>query len=89
MYVSSHCVISGFCEIGEYSLLRVNSTYNDYSIIAKDNRIGSGIFVVKRSEIGNVMLGSPAKPALKSSYDAFDVDAGRNLIWHGLESQGI
>jgi sugar O-acyltransferase (sialic acid O-acetyltransferase NeuD family) len=73
VYISSHCVVSGFCEIGEYSFLGVNSTFNDHIKIAKDNIIGSGAVVVKNTEEAKVMVGFPARPALKSSYDAFNV----------------
>lgn len=73
VYISSHCVISGFCEIGEYSFLGVNSTFNDNIKIAKDNIIGSGALIVKNTEEAKLMIGSPAKPALKSSYEAFNV----------------
>jgi acetyltransferase-like isoleucine patch superfamily enzyme len=76
VYVSSHCVISGFCEIGENSFLGVNSTYNDNIKIAKDNIIGSGAVVIKDTEPGVVMMGSPAKPGSKTSYEAFDVIPG-------------
>ncbi len=73
VYLSSHCVISGFCEIGEYSFLGVNSTFNDNLKIGKDNIIGSGALMVKSTEEGKLMVGSPARPASKSSYEAFNV----------------
>jgi sugar O-acyltransferase (sialic acid O-acetyltransferase NeuD family) len=73
VYISSHCVISGFCEIGAYSFLGVNATFNDNIRIGRDNIIGSGALVVKNTEDGKLMVGSPAKPALKSSYEAFNV----------------
>ena len=76
VYVSSHCVVSGFCEIGEYSFLGVNSTFNDNIKIAKDNIIGSGAVVIKDTEPGVVMVGSPAKPGSKTSYEAFNVMPG-------------
>ena len=73
VYISSHCVISGFCEIGEYSFLGVNSTFNDSIIVAKDNVIGSGALIVKNTEPAKLMIGSPAKAAARSSYEAFNV----------------
>jgi len=73
VYISSHCVISGFCEIGAYSFLGVNATFNDNIKVAKDNIIGSGALVVKNTEAGKLMVGAPAKPAAKSSYEAFNV----------------
>lgn len=73
VYLSSHCVISGFCEIGEYSFLGVNCTFNNNIKLGKDNIVGSGALIVKNTEDGKLMIGSPAKPALKSSYEAFNV----------------
>lgn len=73
VYLSSHCVISGFCEIGEYSFLGVNCTFNDNIKLGKDNIVGSGALIVKNTEDGKLMIGSPAKPAEKTSYEAFNV----------------
>lgn len=73
VYLSSHVVISGFCEIGEYSFLGVNSTFNDNIKLGKDTIVGSGALIVKNSENGQLLVGSPAKPAAKSSYEAFNV----------------
>lgn len=73
VYLSSHCVISGFCEIGESSFLGVNCTFNHNIKLGKDNIVGSGALIVKNTEDGKLMIGSPAKPALKSSYEAFNV----------------
>lgn len=74
VYFSSHCVISGFCEIGAYSFLGVNCTFNDNITIAPDTIVGSGGLVVKNSEQkGALLVGSPAKVASKSSYEAFNV----------------
>lgn len=73
VYLSSHCVVSGFCVIGEYSFLGVNCTFNDNIKLGKDNIVGSGALIVKNTEVGKLMIGSPAKPAEKSSYAAFNV----------------
>lgn len=73
VYLSSHCVISGFCVIGAYSFLGVNCTFNDNIKLGRDNIVGSGALVVKNTEDGKLMIGSPAKPAEKSSYEAFKV----------------
>lgn len=73
-YLSSHCVISGFCEIGMYAFLGVNCTFNDNISIANDTLIGSGTLVVKTvEEVGKVLMGTPAKIADRSSYEAFNV----------------
>ncbi|MFY0631077.1 MAG: acetyltransferase [Flavobacteriaceae bacterium] len=74
-YLSSHCVISGFCSIGEYSFLGVNCTFNDNVSIADDTLISSGALIVKNSEKkGALLMGSPARAASKTSYQAFNVN---------------
>ncbi len=49
-FISSHCVISGFCEIGENSFLGVNCTIENNVKIAKDNFIGAGALIQKNTE---------------------------------------
>jgi sugar O-acyltransferase (sialic acid O-acetyltransferase NeuD family) len=73
VYLSSHCVISGFCTIKKYSFLGVNCTFNDEITLAEDNIVGSGSLIVKNSQKGNLLIGSPARVAPKTSYDAFNV----------------
>lgn len=73
VYISSHVVISGFCVIGAYSFLGVNATFNDNISLGKDNIVGSGALVVKPSDEGKLLVGAPARPAPKSSYEAFGV----------------
>lgn len=46
-FISSHCVVSGFCEIGENSFLGVNCTIEDNTKIAKDNFVGAGSLIQK------------------------------------------
>jgi len=48
-FISSHCVISGFCEVGENSFLGVNCTIEDNTKIAKDNFIGAGSLIQKNT----------------------------------------
>lgn len=73
VYISSHCVVSGFCRIGEASFLGVNSTLNDNIKLGKDNIVGSGALIVRNTDDGKLMIGSPAKSSVKSSYEAFNV----------------
>ena len=73
VYISSHCVISGFCEIGEASFLGVNSTFNDNITVAPDTIIGSGTLLVRNTEKGQLIMGVPGKPVSKTSYEAFNV----------------
>jgi sugar O-acyltransferase (sialic acid O-acetyltransferase NeuD family) len=73
VFVSSHCIVAGFCEVGEFSFLGVNSTCNDNITVAKDNIIGSGALIWKNTKIGQVMIGSPAVPSLLSSYQTMKI----------------
>ena len=73
VYISSHVVISGFCHIGAYSFLGVNATFNDNIKLGEDNVVGSGALIIRNSDKGVLLVGSPAKAAQKSSYEAFDV----------------
>lgn len=80
VYISSHVVISGYCVIGAYSFLGVNSTFNDSIKLGKDNIVGSGALIVKSSEEGKLLVGAPARPAPKTSYEAFGVTEEEIII---------
>lgn len=73
VYISSHCVISGYTKIGAYSFLGVNSTFNERLSIAPDTLVGSGAVVIRNTEKGNVYVGNPAKPLEKTSYEVLGV----------------
>jgi sugar O-acyltransferase (sialic acid O-acetyltransferase NeuD family) len=72
-YISSHVVISGYCEVGNNCFLGVNSCVGDDLKIADDCVIGAGAVIIKNTEPGLVYVGNPAKP-LKSSYETFGVN---------------
>jgi sugar O-acyltransferase (sialic acid O-acetyltransferase NeuD family) len=61
VFVTSHCVISGFCEIGEFSFLGVNCTLADEVKIAKDNFLSMGAVVSKSTEEDGLYKGNPAE----------------------------
>jgi sugar O-acyltransferase (sialic acid O-acetyltransferase NeuD family) len=70
VFIASHAVISGYCEIGESSFVGVNSTFNDRVRVAPDNVIGSGALVTRDTEPGRVYVGSPARAVPgRSSFD--------------------
>jgi len=76
-FITSHCVISGFCDIGESSFLGVNCTLGDNVSIPPDTIVGAGAVVHKSlSGPGSVWVGNPARLLGKSAYDAFDVPEG-------------
>ncbi|WP_243039779.1 acetyltransferase [Dyella sedimenti] len=70
VFVASHAVISGYCDIGESSFIGVNSAFNDGVKIAPDNVIGAGALVTRDTEAGRVYVGSPARAVPdRSSFD--------------------
>ena len=70
VFIASHAVISGYCEIGESSFVGVNTTFNDHVKVAQDNVIGSGALVTRDTEAGRVYVGSPARAVPdRSSFD--------------------
>lgn len=75
VYLSSHCVVSGFCNIGANSFLGVNCTFNDNVSLAEDTVVGSGALIVKSySDKGLLLVGTPAKPSSKNSYELFNLE---------------
>lgn len=58
-FISSHVVISGFCDIGENSFLGVNSTLANNVNIGRDNWIGPGVTINRSTESG-ALLSAPA-----------------------------
>jgi len=70
VFVASHAVISGYCDIGESSFIGVNSAFNDGVKVAPDNVIGAGALVTRDTEAGRVYVGSPARALPdRSSFD--------------------
>ena len=61
VFISSHCVISGFCEIGECSFLGVNCTLADNVKVASDNFISMGAVVSKSTVYDGLYKGNPAE----------------------------
>ncbi len=60
VFVASHAVISGYCEIGESSFIGVNATFNDGVKVARDTVIGAAAVVTRDTEPGCIYVGSPA-----------------------------
>jgi sugar O-acyltransferase (sialic acid O-acetyltransferase NeuD family) len=61
VFIASHAVVSGYCEIGERSFIGVNATLKDGVKVAADNVIGAGAVVTRDTEPGRVYVGSPAQ----------------------------
>jgi sugar O-acyltransferase (sialic acid O-acetyltransferase NeuD family) len=61
VFVSSHVVISGYCEVGESCFLGVNSCLGDNVKVARDCVIGAGAVVLKPTEAAGIYQGNPAE----------------------------
>lgn len=59
-FITSHVVISGFCEIGENSFIGVNAAVADGVKIEKDNFIAMGAVINKNTEENSIYRGNPA-----------------------------
>lgn len=62
-FISSHVVISGFCDIGENSFIGVNATLANNVNIGKDNWIGPNITIMKSTESGALYKTDQPEPA--------------------------
>lgn len=60
-FLSSHVVISGYCSVGRYSFMGVNSTVADKVTIAQDNFIALASVINKNTEADRIYRGNPAK----------------------------
>jgi sugar O-acyltransferase (sialic acid O-acetyltransferase NeuD family) len=72
-FVSSHVVISGFCDIGENTFMGVNSTVANNVRVAPDNWIGPGTVILKDTEPGNLFRTEQPEPARVSALRFFKV----------------
>lgn len=73
-WLTSHCVVSGFCRIGKGSFLGVNATLGDNVELGEDTVFGAGALTVKNLlEKGKVYVGSPVKTLERTAYEQFDI----------------
>jgi sugar O-acyltransferase (sialic acid O-acetyltransferase NeuD family) len=72
-FISSHVVISGYCDIGESCFLGVNSTLGDHVHVGRDCVIGAGAVIVKNTEPGKVYKGDREAGSRISSLALFKV----------------
>lgn len=75
-YVTSHAVLSGYCDIGESSFLGVNCTVVDNVKVAKDCIVGAGALITRDTEEGKVYPGSATMASKASSLKVFKVKEG-------------
>lgn len=72
-FISSHVVVSGYCEIGESSFVGVNATFVDGVTVGRDCFIGAGALVLKDLAPRGVYIGSPARATGRDPLEGFDV----------------
>ncbi|MCP4453912.1 MAG: acetyltransferase [Planctomycetes bacterium] len=68
-FISSHVVVSGFCDIGDHSFLGVNSTVNHNVKIGPYNLIGSGCVVTHDTQETEVYRCPKTRASMVSSLD--------------------
>jgi UDP-3-O-[3-hydroxymyristoyl] glucosamine N-acyltransferase len=62
VFISSHVVVSGFCDIGENCFLGVNATLANNVTIARDNLIGAGATILKSTSEDRVYGAQNTRP---------------------------
>jgi sugar O-acyltransferase (sialic acid O-acetyltransferase NeuD family) len=60
-FITSHVVISGYCNIGHHSFIGVNATLANDLTIAPDNFIALGTTLTKNTEEDGFYIGTPAE----------------------------
>ncbi len=61
-FLAMHVAVSGFCTIGAFSFLGVNSCISDTLKVAPDCVIGAGAVLISDASEGRIYVGNPAKP---------------------------
>jgi UDP-3-O-[3-hydroxymyristoyl] glucosamine N-acyltransferase len=69
-FISSHVVVSGYCEIGQNSFLGVNATVTNNVRIGRDCWIGPGVVIANHTRDGE-MFRAPKSVATKVSTRRF------------------
>ena len=72
-FVSSHVVISGFCDIGESCFLGVNATIANNVTVGRDNWVGPSATLMANTEPALLFKSEPAEPARVSAKRFFKV----------------
>ncbi|MES9903470.1 MAG: DapH/DapD/GlmU-related protein [Sedimenticola sp.] len=72
-FVSSHVVVSGFCDIGERCFLGVNTAVANNVTLGDDNWVGPGVTISKSTESGALFSAPAAQPSRVSSLRFFKI----------------
>ena len=68
VFISSHVVVSGYCEVGANTFMGVNSSVANDVKIAPDNIIAMGAVITRNTEPRKIYMGNPGKPSDKDSF---------------------
>jgi sugar O-acyltransferase (sialic acid O-acetyltransferase NeuD family) len=72
-FISSHVVISGFCDIGRNTFIGVNAALGNNVTIGDDNWIGLGVTIVRDTEANQLFKGEQPAPAKITALKFFKV----------------
>lgn len=72
-FISSHVVVSGFCDIGENSFLGVNATLANNVMVGRDNWIGPNVAIMKNTAAGALYSTQQPEPAKISAPRFFKI----------------
>lgn len=72
-FLSSHVVVSGFCDIGENCFIGVNATLANNVTVGSDNWIGPNITIMKNTEVGSLYKTDQPEPSRISALRFFKV----------------
>lgn len=78
-FISSQIVISGMCEIGEFSFMGVNSCTAENVKIAENNFIAMGACVNKNTKPNSMYTGNPAKNMNINTLEYFGVNLNNEM----------
>lgn len=72
-FISSHVVVSGFCDIGENCFMGVNATVANNVTIGRDNLIGAGATILKNTPPEKLYGAKATDPKERSPLEYFGV----------------
>ena len=71
VFFTSHVVLSGHCDVGEYSWFGVNATIRDHVVIGNSTLVAMGALITKNTDANGFYMGVPAKKQLKSASETY------------------
>jgi sugar O-acyltransferase (sialic acid O-acetyltransferase NeuD family) len=73
-FISSHVVVSGYCDIGQGTFLGVNSTISNNVTLGRENWVGPGVTITKNTEPGAMFKHTRAELAAVSAPRFFKLE---------------